>query len=83
MEAEVSFLMATTAKIIAIGNSAGIILPKETLARLKVEKGDTVCLSETPYGAHLTPYDDQFMQKLEATERVMRRYRDALRKLAE
>ena len=75
--------MATTAKIIAIGNSAGIILPKEMLARLNVEKGDTVCLSETPYGAHLTAYDDQFMRKLEATERVMRKYRDALRKLAE
>jgi putative addiction module antidote len=75
--------MATTAKIIAIGNSAGIILPKETLARLKVEKGDTVCLSETPYGAHLTPYDEQFGLKLEATERVMRKYRDTLRKLAE
>ena len=75
--------MATTAKIIAIGNSAGIILPKETLARLKVQKGDTVCLSETPYSAHLTPYDDQFVRKLEATERVMRKYRDALRKLAE
>ena len=40
--------MATTTKIIAIGNSVGIILPKETLARLKVEKGDTICLSETP-----------------------------------
>jgi putative addiction module antidote len=75
--------MATTAKIIAIGNSAGIILPKEILARLNIEKGDTVCLSETPYGAHLTPYDDQFMRKLESTERVMRKYRDALRKLAE
>jgi putative addiction module antidote len=75
--------MATTTKIIAIGNSAGIILPKETLARLKVGKGDTICLSETPFGAHLTPYDDQFMRKLESTERVMRKYRDALRKLAE
>jgi len=75
--------MATTTKIIAIGNSAGIILPKETMARLRVEKGDTVCLSETPYGAHLTPYDDQFMRKLEATERVMHKYRDALKKLAE
>ncbi len=75
--------MATTAKIIAIGNSAGIILPKETLARLNVAKGDTLCLTETPYGAHLTAYDDQFMRKLEATERVMRKYRDALRKLAE
>jgi putative addiction module antidote len=75
--------MAITTKIIAIGNSAGIILPKETLARLNVGKGDTICLSETPYGAHLTPYDDQFMGKLESTERVMRKYRDALRKLAE
>lgn len=75
--------MATTAKIIAIGNSAGIILPKETLARLKLEKGDSICLSETPFGAHLTPYDDEFMRKLEATELVMRKYRDTLRKLAE
>jgi putative addiction module antidote len=75
--------MATRTKIIAIGNSVGIILPKETLARLKVEKGDIICLSETPYGAHLTPYDDQFMRKLESTEKIMRKYRDALRKLAE
>lgn len=75
--------MATTTKIIAIGNSAGIILPKELLARLNVQKGDSICLSETPYGANLTPYDDQFMRKLEATQRVMRKYRDALRKLAE
>ena len=75
--------MATKTKIIAIGNSVGIILPKEMLARLKVEKGDTVCLSETPYGAHLTPYDDQFMRKLESTEKIMRKYRDTLRKLAE
>jgi putative addiction module antidote len=75
--------MALKTKIIAIGNSAGIILPKELLARLRVEKGDTICLSETPYGAHLTPYDDQFMRKLESTELVMHKYRDALRKLAE
>jgi putative addiction module antidote len=75
--------MPTTTKIIAIGNSAGIILPKETLARLNVGKGDTIFLSETAYGAHLTPYDDQFMRKLQATERVMRKYRDTLKKLAE
>jgi putative addiction module antidote len=75
--------MATTAKIIAIGNSAGIILPKETLARMNVEKGDTVCLTETPYGTNLTPYDEEFARKLDASQRVMRKYRDALRKLAE
>lgn len=75
--------MATTAKVVAIGNSVGIILPKEILDRLKLQKGDTVCLSETPFGEHLTPYDEQFMRKLESSERVMRQYRDALRKLAE
>jgi len=74
--------MATTTKIIAIGNSAGIILPKEMLARLNVEKGDMICLSETPYGINLTPYDEQFMRKLESTDKIMRNYRDALRKLA-
>ncbi|MGA8741456.1 MAG: AbrB/MazE/SpoVT family DNA-binding domain-containing protein [Terracidiphilus sp.] len=74
--------MPTTAKIISIGNSVGIILPKETLVRLKLEKGDTVCLSETPYGAHLTPYDELFHRKVEATEKVMKKYRDTLRKLA-
>jgi putative addiction module antidote len=75
--------MPITTRIIAIGNSAGIILPKEILARLNMEKGDTLCLSETPFGANLTPYDEQFMRKLEASERVMRKYRDALKKLAE
>ena len=75
--------MPTTTKIIAIGNSAGIILPKEVLARLNMEKGDTICLSETSFGAHLTPYDSEFSRKLEATQRVMRKYRDALKKLAE
>lgn len=75
--------MPTTTKVIAIGNSAGIILPKEVLARLKLEKGDTVCISETPFGANLTAYDDQFMRKMESAQRVMRKYRDTLRKLAE
>jgi putative addiction module antidote len=75
--------MATTAKIIAIGNSAGIILPKETLARLKVEKGDTVCLSETPAGLQISPFDEEFVAKMEVADRVIRRYRDAFKRLAE
>jgi putative addiction module antidote len=75
--------MTTTAKIIAIGNSAGIILPKETLARLKVEKGDTVCLSETPVGLQISPYDEEFVAKMEVADRVIRRYRDAFKRLAE
>jgi putative addiction module antidote len=75
--------MATTVKITTVGNSAGIVLPKEVLNHLKVAKGDTITLSETPYGLYMTAYDETFMRKLEATERVMRNYKDALRKLAE
>jgi len=75
--------MATKVKITTVGNSVGIVLPKEILARLKVDKGDSITLSETPYGFNMTAYDETFMRKLEATERVMRNYKDALRKLAE
>ena len=75
--------MATTAKIIAIGNSAGIILPKEALARLNVEKGDTLYLNETPAGFQVSPYDEEFGAKMEVADRVIRRYRDAFKRLAE
>jgi putative addiction module antidote len=75
--------MPTTTKIIAIGNSAGIILPKETLARLNVEKGDTVYLNETQAGFQVTPYDEEFGAKMEVADLIVRRYRDAFKKLAE
>jgi putative addiction module antidote len=75
--------MATTTKIIAIGNSAGIILPREALARLNVQKGDTVYLNETPAGVQVSPYDEEFGAKMEVADRIVRRYRDAFKKLAE
>lgn len=75
--------MATTAKIIAIGNSAGIILPKETLARLHVEKGDTVCIIEGPQSIRLAPFDEDFAVQMEAAREVMRENRDVLQRLAE
>ena len=75
--------MISKVKVTTVGNSAGIVLPKEILSRLKVEKGDTITLSETPNGFHMTAYDETFMRKMEAAERVMRKYRDTLRKLAE
>jgi putative addiction module antidote len=75
--------MATTTKIIAIGNSAGIILPKEMLARLNVEKGDTVFVNETQLGLQIGPYDEEFGAKMEVADRVVRRYRDAFKRLAE
>jgi len=75
--------MATTTKVIAIGNSAGIILPKEVLARLNVQKGDTLYVQETPAGLQISPFDDEFAAKMEVAERVLRRYRDAFKRLAE
>ena len=75
--------MATTAKIIAIGNSAGIILPKETLARLNVQKGDTLYITEGPQGIRLLLFDKEFAAQMEAAREVMRENRDVLQRLAE
>ncbi|WP_310474437.1 AbrB/MazE/SpoVT family DNA-binding domain-containing protein [Sandarakinorhabdus sp.] len=69
-------------KITAIGNSAGIILPKELLARLGVEKGSVLNVVETPNGVELTAYDPEFEAQMEAAREVMGRYRNALRELA-
>ena len=70
-------------KITAIGNSAGVILPKELLARLRVEKGDELYALETPDGIRLTTYDPVFAAQMEVAEQVMREHRDLLRRLAE
>ena len=75
--------MATTVRITTIGNSAGVILPKEVLAKLHVEKGDQLFITETPNGIELTPYDEEFLEQMESARRVMRKHRDVLRKLAE
>jgi putative addiction module antidote len=69
-------------KVTAIGNSAGVVLPKEVLHRLHVNQGDTLHVIETPNGVELTPYDPQFAAQVEAAEIVMHKNRDALRKLA-
>jgi putative addiction module antidote len=75
--------MTATAKITTIGNSIGIILSKEVLAKLRVEKGDQVYITETPSGVELTPYDQNFAEEMEAAKRVMKKNRDVLRRLAE
>ena len=71
-----------TLKVTQIGNSLGVILPKEVAARLKVEKGDQLAYVDTPGGIELTSYDPSFEQKMEAARRVATRYRNALRELA-
>lgn len=70
-------------KITTIGNSAGVVLPKELLARLRLEKGDTLYATEVPGGIKLMPYDPTLEQQMEVAEKVMKRRRALLRKLAE
>ena len=70
-------------KVTQIGNSLGVILPKELLAKLKVEKGDSLHVLETKDGATLTPFDPELAEQMDALDRVMRENRDLFRKLAE
>ena len=69
-------------KLTQIGNSVGVILPKEILARLKVEKGDLLYVSEAANGVMLTPYSPDFDTQMTAARNVMKRRRNVLRELA-
>ena len=69
-------------KITTIGNSAGIILPRELMTRLRVDKGDSLYATELPDGVKLTPFDPELSDQMEVAERVMREDRNVLRKLA-
>ena len=70
-------------KITTIGNSAGVILPRELLARLRLEKGDELHALETPDGIRLTVYDPTLAEQMEVAEQVMRSRRTLLHKLAQ
>ncbi|RLA46262.1 MAG: AbrB/MazE/SpoVT family DNA-binding domain-containing protein [Gammaproteobacteria bacterium] len=69
-------------KITAIGNSMGILLPKEALNKMKADKGDTLYLVEGREGYTLTPYQDDFDTQIKVAEKVMKKYRNALHELA-
>lgn len=68
-------------KIIQIGNSLGVILPKELLFRLKVDKGDTLFVTDAPGGVTLSAYDPIFERQMRVMREVMRSRRNALREL--
>ena len=69
-------------KITQVGNSMGILLPKEALNKMKAEKGDTLYLVDGPDGYTLTPYSQNFEEQIGVAEKVMKKYRNALRELA-
>lgn len=69
-------------KIRKVGNSLGLVLPKEVVARLKVGEGDTVYLTDAADGYRITPMDAGFAAQMAAAEEIMREDRDVLRELA-
>jgi putative addiction module antidote len=75
-------MVMTALKLTQIGNSVGVILPKEVLSRLKLEKGDTVFVTDAANGVMLTPYDPALDQQLEIGREFMREYRDTFHQLA-
>lgn len=74
--------MNASLKITKIGNSAGVVLPKELLSRLRAGVGDMLYVSETPDGIRITAANPDFAAKMELAEAIMREDRDILRVLA-
>ena len=73
----------TPVKVRKVGNSLGIVLSKEVVARLRVESGDELYLSEIVGGVQLTPYDPEFAAQMDVAKSVMKKRRNMLHKLAE
>lgn len=75
--------MARHLKVRKIGTSLGVTLPKEILAEIGVGEGDILYPVRTPEGIQLTPYDPEFAEALEIGRKIIRRYPNAMKKLAE
>lgn len=71
-----------TLKLTAVGTSTGVVIPKEMLKRLKLERGDTLFAIETPTGYLLTPYDPEVEEELRIGRAFMSKYRETFKALA-
>ena len=69
-------------KLTQIGNSVGVVLPKEALSRLKLGKGESVFMTETPDGYAITPYDPALEEEISAGRAFMRDFKDTFHQLA-
>ncbi len=72
----------TELKLRAIGNSIGVVLPKEVLVKLGVDKGDSLYAVDTPEGLRLTTTDPDFDAQMAAARKLMKRWRGVLHELA-
>lgn len=73
----------TYLSIRSIGNSSGVVLPKDILAKLRCSIGDRLHVIETPNGIELTPYDPLFAKDMDTVEDIISRNKNMLKKLAE
>jgi len=78
----VSTLMTMQLKVTRVGNSLGIVLPKEAAHRLNVEAGDSVFITESPDGFRITADNPEFAKQMRVAGKVMKKYRNTLRELA-
>ncbi len=75
--------MVLELKLRKVGNSVGVVLPKDVLNHLKVHEGDVVCITEAADGSvRMGPANAEFTRQMEAAKDVLRRYRNTLRELA-
>ncbi len=65
-----------------IGNSAGVVFPKEILGKLKCTTGDKLYVIETPHGIELTPYNPDFAKDMALVDEIMSKNKNLLKKLA-
>ncbi|MGZ3297804.1 MAG: AbrB/MazE/SpoVT family DNA-binding domain-containing protein [Asticcacaulis sp.] len=69
-------------KVTKIGNSLGVILPRDLLSKLQLDKGDSVFIVDTPDGYRITPYDPAFAEQMEAARALMRKRRNVISQLS-
>jgi len=74
--------MSVGLKLTRVGNSVGVVLPKDVLARLDLHLGDTVFLTESPDGYRITPYNEDFERQFTLAKAIMKKDRAILRELA-
>ena len=71
-----------TLTVTTVGNSLGVVLPKDILSRLDLSKGDKIFLTKTADGYRITPYDPEFEEQMELARSIAKKRRNALRQLA-
>ncbi len=70
-------------KLTTVGSSTGVVIPKEMLKNLKLDKGDSLYAVETPDGYVLTPYDPEVEEQIQKGRQFMKQYRETFKALAE